>query len=296
MQFNLPTTKQEMYTILNELFHYYRVRREGFEEIALTELHLERLSYTPPSDDDIAVKAEKLVAAEKAREKTEYVSDLNSQIIELTEKIAFAEINAEEEIKNVEELYEKSIETIAQKASNVGVHYSSIIVDKTAALLDSKNKSVAKITAKKNDTVTELSAKKQALEQKLSGVDDYFRDTHSADTEKKKIELMDERETLMREIFKYNNGLDEKEQRYRNTIKQTNASLKLRFLDISSGEFSKDQLVEMGYYEDVVNCVCGYYDRLDSATAFQDIGSEKKLAIYLDDYYQDVVYMYSLLA
>ena len=98
------------------------------------------------------------------------------------------------------------------------------------------------------------------------------------------------------EVFKYNNGLDEKEQRYLNTIKQTKASLKLRYMDISTGEFTKDQLVEMGYYADVVKCVCGYFDRLDPYTAFQDIASEKKLAIYLDDYYQNVIYTYNLLS
>ena len=48
----------------------------------------------------------------------------------------------------------------------------------------------------------------------------------------------------------------------------------------------------MGYYADVIDCVCAYYDTLPVLTAYQDLASENKLAIYLDDFYQDIVYMY----
>ena len=72
--------------------------------------------------------------------------------------------------------------------------------------------------------------------------------------------------------------------------------MELRFLDISSGEFTHDQLVEMGYYEDVIKCVCGYYDTLSASNAYYDITSEKKLAIYLDEYYSEIIYTYKLRA
>ena len=85
-------------------------------------------------------------------------------------------------------------------------------------------------------------------------------------------------------------------QRYDNSIKETKCSLKLRFLDISSGEFTHDQLVKMGYYEDVIRCVCGYYDTLSAGDAYFDISSERKLAIYLDEYYTEIVYTYKLRA
>ena len=50
MEFNLPTTKSQMYVILNDLFYYYRIRREGYEEVNLQELELERLTVTQKSD------------------------------------------------------------------------------------------------------------------------------------------------------------------------------------------------------------------------------------------------------
>jgi len=295
MEFNLPTTKGEMYAILNDLFYYYRIRREGYEEINLQPLNLTRMEYQPATDEELKVKAEKLVAAQKSRELSDYKSKLSREITVLAEKITLAESNAVREVEAVEKLYADSIEAVLKKATVAGIYSSSIMVDKTAQLEDSKNKSIQEITSKNNENIASLTAQKTALEYELSAAEDYFKSSHEADTDKKLTELIDEREKTVREVFEYNNALDEKEQRYINTIKQTNASLKLRFLDISTGHFTKDQLVDMGYYEDVIRCVCGYFDRLDPSAAFQDIGSEKKLAVYLDDYYQDLVYMYSLL-
>jgi len=106
-------------------------------------------------------------------------------------------------------------------------------------------------------------------------------------------ELTEAQQEKIREVFKYNNGLTEKEQRYQNTIKQTNASLLLKFMSLRQGEFTKDELVEMGYYKDVIACVCNYYDTLDTLTAAQQITHDQDIPIYLDHYYETIVYMYT---
>ena len=67
-------------------------------------------------------------------------------------------------------------------------------------------------------------------------------------------------------------------------------------MNIASNFFTKDQLVEMGYYKDAIDCVCAYFDTLNPVTAFQQIAHDTKVAIYLDDYYSNVVYMYKSLA
>lgn len=296
MEFNLPTTKEEMYRILNDLFYHYRIMREEYKEIALEELQLQRLEYTPETDEELMEKAEKIVAADKAREKAEYIEKLNAEITEITTKITLTQENTQNEIQAVKDSCQQSIDALYKDGAREGAYYTSLIDYNSTKLQDSRNATIYKINSESNATVAELTAKKQVVEQKLSNVDAYFEQIHAFDTERKIIELKEKRLATIMEVFKYNNGLDEKEQRYKNTIEQNKASLRLRFLDIRSGQFTKDQLVEMGYYEDVVRCVCGYFDRLDPYTAFQDIASEKKLAIYLDDFYQNVVYTYSLLA
>ena len=294
MQFNLPTTKNQMYTVLNDLFYYYRVRREGYEEINLVQLDLPRLSMTYVTDATLVEKATNLLKSQHEREILTYEKEINSQILELEQKATAIEQNALSEIENLRTLYDESVKKIEYKVLNTGLHNSSILVDKTVMLEDSLNDKIAKITQNKNEQIAAIQAKITTLQNELSNSQTYFSAIHQLEIDKKVIELKDEQEKLEREIFKYNNGLEEKEQRYANTIKETKSSLYLRFLDISSGEFTKDQLIDMGYYTDVIKCVRGYYDTLSPADAYRDMHAEGKLAIYLDDYYQNVLYAYKL--
>ena len=69
MQFNLPNTKEEMYQILNDLFYYYRVQREGFEEVNLIELNLPRLEYQEKEEELLVQTATILLSAKHESEK-----------------------------------------------------------------------------------------------------------------------------------------------------------------------------------------------------------------------------------
>ncbi len=296
MEFNLPTTKTQMYTILNDLFYYYRVRREGYEEINLEELQLERLSMPVITEAEFVQKATNLLKSQHNREILDYQKNINSQIIELDEKSKQIRQNAIDEADIAKSLYNESIKNIRDQVVKAGLFNSSIIVDKSAMLEDSLNDKLTQITKYKNEELSSISARKMALLDELDNSEAYFADIHQKEIEKKVIELKDEYEKRKTDVFKYNNGLDEKEQRYSNSIKETQSSLYLRFLDISSGEFTKDQLIEMGYYTDVIRCVRGYYDTLPAADAYRDMHAEGKLAIYLDDYYQNVMYAYKLSA
>lgn len=292
MDFILPTTKQEMYQVLAEIFNHYRVRKEGYEDVSLQDLSLERLEVAEITDQELRNKAEKLLEAEHQREIKKYQTELQAKVISLQEKIALLEQNNVEEISNVANLYSESIAKVQNQAIKSGLLNSSIIVDKTALLEDSKNKKIAGLIQEKNDKVASLTAEIQELNTKLSNSTEYFNEIHQKEIEKKYIELCDDREKMLIEIFKYNNSLEEKEQRYANSIKETKSSLYLRFLDVKSGEYTKDQLVEIGYFKDVIDCVSAYFDTLEPFDAYQSFLAEKELIMYLDFYYEQVALVY----
>ncbi len=292
MDFTLPTTKEEMYEVLEQLFNHYRVRKQGYEEITLNELSLERLDITYETDQELLEKAQKILKAEHEREITKYESELSSKIIALQEKITLLENSHQEEIANITKLYSESILKVQNQALKAGIANSSIVVDKTAQLEDSKNKEIALLTQTKNEKVATLLAEKEQLNLLLSQSEEYFLTIHQKEIDKKFIELCDERRQKEIEVFKYNNGLDEKEQRYANSIKQTKSSMYLRFLEIESAEYSKDQLVEMGYFKDVIKCVCAYFDTLEPLSAYQIFLAENRLTTFLDFYYEQVALLY----
>lgn len=296
MEFNIPTTKEQMYNVLNDLFYYYRIRRETYEDVDLEELFLPRLEQVAIDESDLWDQAEIELSGKHEREIQDYKQELNAQILQINEQMELCAQSALSQVANAEELFAQSVAKIQKQIANSGLINSTIIIDKTAGLEESKNQEIIRINAERDKTLEALRSKRSVAESKLANSSNYFLLIHKKEIDAKCEEFKKDIQKTQREIFKYNNSLDEKEQRYANTIKETKASLRLRFLDISSGEFTHDQLVEMGYYTDVIRCVSGYYDTLSAVDAYYDIASEKKLAIYLEDYFQDIVYAYKLRA
>ena len=292
MQFNLPTTQTEMYTLLNELFHFYRITRAGYSGTTLEAIQLNRMSYEKPTDTQIYSIAQTLVDAEHKREIKEKKSKIESDIIQYTKKISALESDTVKAIENVKALYKESVEKVEAQAVKNGLIYTDSVMSKISELEEKKNEKILALNASKNEKTSDYNSIIIGFQSQLNALESAYSEIHEADVQKKVEELKEQYAKTEREVFKYNNALDEKEKRNQNSIAQANAMLELEFLKISAGEFTKDQLVEMGYYEDVVKCVCGYYDRLDGLTAFQQISSDKKVPIYLDDYYQNIVYMY----
>lgn len=292
MQFTIPTTKTEMMNTLQEIFYYYRIRRENYEELTLTDLSLDRLEFTPLTDEELEEKAEILVSAEQSEKLMKYQEDLNEQIVKKTKEITAKQTALSSEITAITSRYQTSEATVEDRARKNGLSASNIILDKLAELEAKKNAEISGVTTKYNAEIATLSAEKTALQTRLTNASTYFDGLFASEVAVKKQELSDAQEKTAMEVFKYNNSLDEKEKNSANNNIKANASLQMKYMELKGEFYTKDQLVEMGYYNDVIDCVCGYYDTLSALTAYNDFRQTPKLAIYLDDYYDDILYLY----
>ena len=292
MQFNIPKTLDEMYATLNELFHYYRIEREPYEELQLESLTLARLTYVPKTDTQLATRAQQAVSAQYEKEKFKYNEDIQTKILALQEKITLTQTNAESEIDSVSKAFDASVKKIEAQAIKAGFANTNVVVQQTAKLESDKNVEIAKINAKTNALITEYTAQITALNERLENSNLHFYSTQSSATQTLLEELREKRQALEMEVFKYNNSLDEKEQRYENTLKQAKMRIKINYMEISNAEVSKDKLIDMGYYKDVIKCICGYFDTLAPLTAYDLFKSNSELAVYLDDFYPDILYLY----
>ena len=296
MDFTLPTNKEDMYKTLQDIFHYYRIDREGYAGAKFEELELERMPFTHLTESELSEKASVSLAGKHAREIQEYTDELNSKIIsENSKKTAYITAK-EEQIAKVEELYLESEKKVEEQAVKNGLTSSGIITEKIAQLESAKVSQILAITNSTDEKIAECDSEIARCTQELSNVSQKFSDIHEKEKLAKAIEFSDEQDTVERTVFRYNNSLEEKELKYKNSLMQIGVELKLKFMEVSLAEFTKDELVAMGYYDDVIRCVCGYYDRLSAYDAYRDIQLEAKLMIFLDEYYQDVIYMYSIRA
>ena len=285
-----------MYETLQEIFYYYRIQREADTEVNLSALQLTRMTYTPMTAQESYAKAQQNLRAAQAEKILNYKRGLTDEINALTAQVTAYGTQAAAAKQRTREQYAQATQKAEREAVKRGIAQSSAVIDRIAELQTALAAELNAIDAEYDAKIAAAEAKASVLQTRLTGADTYYSQVFEYEILAEQQKIKDAEAALQRDIFKYNNGLDEKEQRSANSVISETRSLELRYMNVSMNYFTKDQLVEMGYYKDVIDCVCAYYDTLSAANAYQGIAHDTRAAIYLDDYYSNVVYMYKTLA
>ncbi len=292
MDFDIPVTKTQMFDVLSDIFMYYRIKRTYYEGVTLENLSLTRLELQMPTETELKERAGFNVYAELVKNELEYADEIKKSVEELQAKLIAVESAEKLAVSEVEEKYRAAIVSVNVAAVNGQEEKSDAYFVKVAEIEKTRAKEIADLNADYGREKKVLTEEIAALTEKLNETAKIFEDIKEQKIQSEYLELKEKAEDRANEIIKYNNNLEEKELKYRNAVKQAQASLELKFLSIRSENLSKDELVELGYYNDVLDCVCGFYDTLSPKTAYNDILNENRLMLYLEDYYQQIVYLY----
>ena len=207
MQFNLPTNKEQMYVILNDLFYYYRIKREGYEPVEQQGLNLEKMEYEIPSDEQLEATARILLAAQDEREVLALKKQIELERVKVQEKIVQIEQRHQTSVDQSRILYQESLEKLRAQAINNGLINSSAYLDKLTSLEGQMNGKIIELTEKKEEELAELNAQLSALNAQLEECENYYSSVHEKQVDAKVVELKEEAEKIYREVFKYNNGI-----------------------------------------------------------------------------------------
>ena len=296
MVFLTPTTKDEMYQTLNEIFRYYRIRHDAYEDMQLQPLDIEKMQVESVSEEQYLNRAKATLKSKHLREIEERKDKLNTELAVINDKLDIIDFNTQLSVDKINELYAESLSNLEKLAQKNGLSSSNLVFEKSFALEQERNAQINQLyTTRDNEKLT-LKAQKEMLETKLYNAETYFNEIHQKEIEEKILELKLEQKERDEKVFKYNNSIEEKTQRYQNQIIRNNAELKLQFMEIRSGDYTKSELIDMGYYTDALKCADSYFRTLPPSDAYLEISRESKLMVYLDEYYEQLVYVYSLLA
>ncbi|MBQ9485407.1 MAG: hypothetical protein IJU83_01060 [Clostridia bacterium] len=292
MTFPTPTSKENMYSILQDIFYYYRIQREADTGVNLAPLVLQRMTYTDMTAQELRAKAEKNVQAAQQKKLSEYKKALSDEIFELNQKVNSYTALSVSAKQATRAAYAETRRKAERDATKRGIAQSSAVIDRLTYIDTEMTAALTAIDQDYGEKTAAAQAKIARLNYDLSEAENFFGTTFDCEVIAEEVRLKDEEDKLKREIFKYNNGLDEKELRHANGVITTTRSLELRYMNVASNFFTKDQLVEMGYYRDAISCVTAYYNTLESLAAYRDISADTKVPVYLDDYYPNILYMY----
>ena len=292
MVFTSPTTKEEMYDTLQSIFYNYRLKRDAWENLELEPLTLDRLYYTKKPLSELKTIAQGNLASKKAREVLSLKQSLQKDIaVKQSEKQQKqTQISAGQ--KRIEQSYAKAKQEYLNWATKRGIESSEMVVKNLAQYDLKMAQEINEFVLPISSQIGTLDGEILQLSDRLNNAETAYDEIYNLEKEAMANELYMEQDKIEREVFKYNNSLEEKEQRYINSIKEVRARLEINYLEIDEILYTKEQLIEMGYYTDVIKCVSDYFNTLDAQSAYLSIVEEKRLAIYLDDYYQSLVYTY----
>lgn len=292
MAFGTPTTKEEMYAILKDIYRFYRIDNKSPLFEGLKELDLQRLEYVPLNEEELTTKALELVKHTHDREIYDYKKSISGQIQEKSNQLEALSKNLTEQILIIENNFTSQKESLDKECVEKNLLFSDVYLDRLNNLILEKDDKIQKLRKASESQTDKIEGEIQALELEQSNWLEWINDVHNHEVVVKLHELRDAQNTTTMEVFKYNNQLDEKEQRYANTLQTNIASLRIRLIEASGQDFTKSQLVDMGYYPDVLKCVYDYFDTLEPEEAYNEFKRESALLVYLEDFYDQVLNRY----
>ncbi len=296
MDWGTPTNHEELMNILHEIFLFYRVKKQEFYPDELKKIDLEKLPLKKKSDEELLSEATELLSGEHSREIFERKEKLNENIEKTKEELCSVEEKYEQAEKEAKEKCASEVEEYKITAARNGIINTDAYSERISELYAGLSSSISELTAQKEQRTKELNSELARLEEQASCAEEYYSALHRSEIQAKFAELKEKEEERIREIVKYNNGVEEKNVKYSNYVDQAKASQLLRYMEIRSEPLSKDELINIGYYPDVINVLKSYYDTIGAAEAYKDISKDSAMTMYLEDYHEMLLAHYKTVA
>lgn len=296
MEYLTPTSHEELVNTLRDIFVYYRIRKQDFYPEEMQKISLEKLPDINRSESELFELAKTLLSGKHEKEIFDYKQGLTLEIESIDKSLQIAEETFDKKVSDINLSHANAIEEYKLLASKNGVMNTDIFIEKISSLKADFEMEISKLNSEKQLRIQELNLKKEELQIKKENAKSHFEVVHNAEINSKTAELMEVESQNHNEVLRYNNSVDEKNIKYSNYVDQMRASLLLRYLEIRSEPLSKDELVNLGYYKDVIECIDAYYSTLTPAQAYQDIINDATIGMYLEDYYQIILLHYKTAA
>lgn len=186
----------------------------NLEELFPTSLGLEKIEYTPESDESITDRATAQNTADKTKDVNSVESKYSDKTVTLESKIEDSEKAYAEKDSDLEELYASLRKSGIQSGVKRGVARGSIV----SGIIDNLNRdeSVSREEAYNNylDGVQSLNDEIGKLNEEKQIALDELDLKYASDLDSQIAKLKEERDATVAKYVKYNNSVDEKEQKY----------------------------------------------------------------------------------
>lgn len=287
---------EKIYGLEKEYQDYLESQKEevDLEKLFPTSLGLEKIEYTPETDESIVERATADNTADKTKDVNSVESKYSAKTSALESKIDDAEKSHAEEDNDLEELYASLKKSGIQSGVKRGIARGSIL----PSLIDNLNRdeSVSREEAYNNylDGVQYLNDEIGKLNEEKQIALDELDLKYASALDSQIAKLKEERDETVAKYVKYNNNVDEKEQKYA-VQRQKDVDKYLaeqEKLQQEKEEQQREYEEKYGYsgeklknYEERYRLAYDFYMSLDADIASDALASSPNMRYYLGNYY-----------
>ncbi len=287
---------EKMDNLENEYQSYLDSQKEEIDLEALfpTSLGLEKIEYTPESDESISDRATAQNVAEKTKEVNSVDEKYGARTDTLKDKLDDAEKSHAQKDKDLEELYDSLRKSGFSDGVKRGTARGSIV----SSLIDSLNsgESTSREEAYKNylDGVEAINAEMSKLNEEKQIALDELDLKYASSLDKQIAKLKEERDATVAKYVKYNNNVEEKEQKYA-VQRQKDVEKFLEEQEKAEAKKEEEQReyeAKYGYsgeklqnYNERYRLAYDFYMSLDADIAESALDASPNMKYYLGNYY-----------
>lgn len=294
MDFELPTTKEELKTVLAELFDYYHHYKGEYEGQPLEVLELDKLTFTEKSESAWRTELSALLDKREAAESAEKCAPHRAEYEKYLALYEADDTKKQEDLLSAEEEYEKKLARLRAEAAERNIGQSSAYLNLLAALESEYEEKRDKIGRESAARKAEYARAMALAEFNVEETQNCVAKKYEAELETAVAEALREQREYVDAALKYNNTVEEKLVKSRNDKAKAESALKLQYLEITARGVTDEELLELGYYTDVIRAVDGYYYTVPAAAAYDDFVADPDMPIYLGSFYNEILYKYQL--
>lgn len=296
MEYQIPTIYEDLLQILRQVFNKYRMNIPSYEPVTLEKISLEKLPETKLEESELQEISKQLLKGEQQREIFEREQSLAKDIKVAEEKLGQLEGEYLALKNGVIKEYETKIKAYKIEAEKRGIANSTISVEKISSIYAEMQEKINLLETEKSQTKTKLQETIARLSLQKEGVKEYYKSLHESEIASKTAELKSKESERQIEVIKYNNQVEEKMVKHANQVEQTQLTSALKYFELKIQPMSKDELIDVGYYEEVLYYVKGYLDTMTASNAYRELLDRAELITFLDDFYEETLSLYKFLA
>ena len=213
---------------LLEIYNAMKVRIEAIDQkyrldyvdpeiIIPDSLYLEKMKYEPKTEEELNSLAEQYVAAAVLSKQRSLDSTYSTKVKSISRKRSAAGKDLADKLKRIDQDYAKALADVERKLTNNGLLFSTTATAYREQAYDNYNQ-------QKTDCNLNYDADIQALDDEERDLDEVYQQSCSQLNEEKQALITKQYQALLTSenkaklaVEKYNNNVDEKEQRYQVT-------------------------------------------------------------------------------